>query len=157
MNPSVLDVVLYLFETYLEDCEEPPPRAVLEGALRSGGFPETTVAQALDWLETLEERQDHLAPGAIQANTQRIFAGPELTRLSAQARGFLLHLEHIGVLDPAQRELVIERLFALDEDEVGIEEVQWVVLLTLFRQPGQEAAFARMEDLLYADLGSAAH
>lgn len=157
MNPSVLDVVLYLFENYLEDCDEPPPRAALEGMLHSGGFPESTVTQALDWLETLEARQDDPPPGTRHTGTHRVFTGPELDRLSPRARGFLLHLEHVGVLDPAQRELVIERLLALDEEEVDVEEVQWVVLLTLYRQPGQEAAFARMEDLLYADPDAAAH
>lgn len=157
MNPSVLDVVLYLFENFLEDSDENPPRAALEGALRSGGFPEPTVTQALDWLETLETCQDSPPPGAVGPGTQRIFAGPELARVTSRARGFLLHLQHIGVLDATQREIVIERLLALDEEEVDVDEVQWVTLLTLFRQPGQEAAFARMEDFLYADLDTAEH
>jgi len=157
MNPSVLDIVLYLFENVLEDASEQPPRAAMESMLRSGGFPEPTVTQALDWLETLEARRDGSLPGRARPGTLRIFAGPELVRIDPRARGFLLHLEHIGVLDAAQRELVVERLLALDEEEVGVDEVQWVTLLTLFRQPGQEEAFARMEDFLYTDIEAAEH
>lgn len=157
MNPSVLDVLLYLFENYLEDADEPPPRAALEQMLHSGGFPEPRVHQALDWLDMLAERQESPAPGATRHGLLRVFAANELARFSAEARGFLLHLEQIGILEPSQREVVIEHLLALDDESVGIDEVKWVVLITLFRQPGQEAAFARMEDLLYADLAAAAH
>ena len=49
----------------------------------------------------------------------------------------------------AQRELVIDRLVALDADDIGIEQMKWVVLMVLFSQPGQEDAFERMEDLVY--------
>lgn len=157
MNPTVLDVLLYLFEHYLEDAEEPPPRAALERMLYSGGFPEPRVRQALDWLDTLAERQESPAPGATRPGVVRVYADAELDRIGAAARGFLLHLEQIGVLEPAQREMVVEHLLALDDEVVGVEEVKWVVLITLFRQPGQEAAFARMEDLLYADLAATAH
>ncbi len=156
MNPTVLDVLLYLFEQHLEDAEESPPRPILEELLRDSGFPPLIITQALDWLEALAHEQQRSSPLAITGSSHRVFAEFELARLNAEARGFLLHLEQIGVLDPAQREVVIERLMALDEGS-GIEEVKWVVLLTLFRQPGQEAAFARMEDMLYADLELTAH
>ncbi|MGH8126990.1 MAG: DUF494 domain-containing protein [Gammaproteobacteria bacterium] len=157
MNPSVLDTVLFLFENYLEDCEEPPQRATLEQVLRSGGFPEPTVHRALDWLEVLEAPEREFAPEAFGAGACRIFNAQECARLTAQARGFLLYLEQVEVLDPVLRERVIERLLALDDEIVDIEEVQWVVLLSLFRRPGQEAAFAQMEDLLYADMADLAH
>lgn len=152
MNPSVLDTVLFLFENYLEDCDEPPQRATLENVLRSGGFPEPTVHRALDWLEVLDEPEQEFAPDTFGAGSCRIFSMQECARLTTQARGFLTYLEQIGVLEPALRERVIERLLALDDGVADIEEVQWVVLLSLLRRPGQEAAFAQMEDLLYADL-----
>lgn len=157
MNPTVLDVLLFLFEHYLADADEPLPRQTLERTLQSSGFPDSSVVQALDWLEALAARQDRPAAGAMRADTQRVFNEEELVRLSVEARGFLMQLEHTGILEPAQREVVIEHLLALDTHIAGVDEVKWVTLLTLFRQPGQEAAFARMEDLLYADLAAAAH
>ncbi|MGH8427196.1 MAG: DUF494 family protein [Gammaproteobacteria bacterium] len=157
MNPSVLDVLLYLFEHYLDDADEPPPRATLERMLHSGGFPASRVSRALDWLEALAAREETPTPGAARAGVLRVFADAECERLDTEARGFLLHLEQCGILEPAQREIVIEHLLTLDDEPAGIEEVKWVVLITLFHQPGQEAAFARMEDLLYADLAATAH
>ncbi|HVJ29683.1 MAG TPA: DUF494 family protein, partial [Gammaproteobacteria bacterium] len=64
---------------------------------------------------------------------------------------YLLHLEQIGILQPAQREIVIDRLLALDNDETDIEQTKWVVMMVLFSQPGRQDAFAQMEDLVYAD------
>lgn len=150
MNPTVLDVLLYLFEQHLETNEEPPERPVLEGLLQATGFPKFTVRQALDWLEALASQQEQLSPMSPQTQSLRVFSASECQRLEPDARGLILHLEQTGVIDSARREIVIERLMALDEVS-GTEEVKWVVLLTLFRQPGQEAAFARMEDMLYAD------
>lgn len=157
INPSVLDTVLYLFENYLEDCEETPQRSTLESVLHSSGFPEPTISQALDWLEVLDGPADEPAAEAFGTESHRVFGPLECLRLTAEARGFLLYLGRIGVLDPAQRERVIERLLALDSEEVDMEEVQWVVLLSLYRNPGQEAAFAQMEDLLYAEMAEFAH
>lgn len=157
INPSVLDTVLYLFENYLEDCEEPPQRATLEDVLHSSGFPETTVRRALDWLEVLDAPEDELVAEAFTTGASRVFSTQECMHLTPEARGLLIYLEQLGVLDAVQRELVIERLLALDNDEVDTEEVQWVVLLSLFRRPGQEAAFAQMEDLLYAEMAEFAH
>ena len=45
----------------------------------------------------------------------------ELEHISADCRGYLLQLEHEGILSPLQREIVIDRLLALDGDEVWLE------------------------------------
>ena len=38
---------------------------------------------------------------------------------------------------PTQREIVIERLLALDTEELSLEQVKWVVLMVLSCQPGR--------------------
>jgi len=53
--------------------------------------------------------------------------------------------------------LVIDRLLALDAEELDIEQVKWVVLMVLFTQPGQEAAYFRMEDLVFDSRPDAVH
>jgi Smg protein len=58
-------------------------------------------------------------------------------------------LERLGVLSPQQREIVVDRMLALDADELDTEQLKWVVLMVLSSQPGQEQAFARMEDFVY--------
>jgi len=58
-------------------------------------------------------------------------------------------LERSGILSPQQREIVIERLLALDASELDVDQLKWVVLMVLSSQPGEELACARMEDLVF--------
>jgi Smg protein len=149
MKESVLDVLMYLFESYVDSQDEPEPnRHELKQELGRAGFHDREIERALDWLDGLN------ASGAGNApkNTAfRVFDSAEQERLDAMSRGYLLQLEQIGILQPAQRELVIDRLLALDNDEIDVEQTKWVVMMVLFSQPGQQDAFAQMEDLVYAD------
>ena len=74
---------------------------------------------------------------------------------------FAVGLRHeavtLGDKSVAQRELVIDRLMALEADEIDIEQVKWVVLMVLFSQPGQESAYAQMEDLVFEERSDALH
>ena len=54
--------------------------------------------------------------------------------LTAEARGFLLFLESAGVISLLQRELIIERVVALDEPAVDLDKVKLIVLMVLWNQ-----------------------
>ena len=87
----------------------------------------------------------------------RIYARSERARLDAEGRGYMMYLEQIGILSPHQRELVIDRLMALDSEEIDVDDIKWVVLMVLFSQPGEESAYARMEDLVFDDRAWVVH
>jgi Smg protein len=156
MNDSVLDILIYLFENYLDTEDEPQPsRDHLRDELESAGFAESGIDRALEWLEGLAAES---APvGDAEARSFRVFSGYEQERLGVEVRGYLLHLENIGILTTQQRELVIDRLLALEAEETDIEQVKWVVLMVLFSQPGQEQAYQRMEDLVFEGQSGALH
>jgi Smg protein len=154
MSETVLDVLMYLFETYSEqdlDKEPEPDQNLLREELLLAGFGEPEVDRALDWLDGLSPR--HLEPfAALPAERSiRLFNPFELSRLDVECRGYILYLEQIGILTPVQRELVVDRLVALGAGDIDVEQVKWVVLMVLFSQPGQEKAFARMEDLVFEE------
>jgi Smg protein len=150
MKETVLDVLMYLFESFVDSEEEPEPnRNELKEELERAGFGDREIERALDWLDGLNSTAD--ASAAPQSAAIRIYDRFEQERLDAAARGYLLHLEQIGILLPVQRELVIDRLLALDSEEVDIEQIKWVVMMVLFSQPGQREAYAQMEDLVFAE------
>lgn len=156
MESNVIDVLMYLFEHYLyEDTELKPDHDALRIELEESGFRRKEIAQALEWLTTLEARRTQ-SVGAHSPRALRIYTREELERLDDNCRGFLLALEQNGVLGAQTRELVIDRVMALG-DEVGIEQLKWVILLVLFGQPGQEAAFAWIHDLVYETMGGHLH
>jgi Smg protein len=150
MKESVLDVLMYLFESYVESHDQPEPsRSELKIELGRAGFHDREIERALDWLDGLNATG--VASGASYGTALRVFDAAEQERLDAASRGYLLQLEQIGILQPSQRELVIDRLLALDSEEIDVEQTKWVVMMVLFSQPGQQDAFAQMEDLVYAD------
>jgi Smg protein len=150
MKESVLDVLMYLFESYVDSTDEPEPdRSEIERELGRAGFHAREIARAFDWLDGLHDAG--ATASAPQGTAFRVFDPAEQERLDAASRGYLLKLEQIGILKPAQREIVIDRLLALDSEEIDVEQTKWVVLMVLFSQPGQQEAYARMEDLVYAD------
>jgi len=159
MKESVLDILIYLFENYFDaelESEPEPDRGTLKDELERAGFAERDVERALEWLEELS--QDSSRAGMLPTSRAiRIFDSSESARLDVECRGYILHLENIGILSPAQRELAIDRLLALNAEEIDIDQVKWVVLMVLFSQPGQETAYSRMEDLVFADQTDVVH
>jgi len=150
MSDTVLDVLLYLFETYSEHEPEAANQDVLREELLKAGFGEPEVDSALDWLDGLNDSSAPFA-GVPGDRSIRVYNNVELRRLDLECRGYLLYLEQIGILSAAQREVVIDRLMALGSGTVDKEQVKWVVLMVLFAQSGQEAAFSRMEDLVFEE------
>jgi len=150
MKETVLDVLMYLFESFVDSEDEPEPdRNELREELEHAGFGEREIDRALDWLDGLNPAGNIAADYSPMAI--RVYDPIELERFDSSCRGYLLHLEQIGILAAAQRELVIDRLLALDSDEIDVEQIKWVVMMVLFSQPGHEQAYAQMEDLVFAE------
>ncbi len=152
MTGSVLDILIYVFDRYmLEEVPEVPEREHLARDLERAGFAQANVERALDWLAELATERDRSSATleeGVAGTAVRIFSDGELARLSTECRGFLITLQRLGILSAWQREIVIDRMLALDADELDTEQLKWVVLMVLSSQPGQEAAFQRLEDLV---------
>ena len=156
MKESILDVLLYLFEHYFtDDADLVRDRDSLRSGplfdeLGKAGFSPAEINKAFEWLDALAQQRP--SASAPRANGPvRVFFGPELDKLDVECRGFLLFLEQHGVLDADQRELVLDRAMALDQDEIDLDDLKWVVLMVLFNQPGSEAAYAWMETQMFED------
>lgn len=159
MKENVLDLLMYLFEHYMEDEPGLPPepqRADLQLKLLEAGFEPDEIQRAFHWLEGAID-QATPAPRDQRASSVRIYTDQEQQRLDLECRGFLLQLEEIGILSGETRETVIDRVMALDEDDMDLDRLKWVILLVLFARPGQEAAFAWMEDLVFDNYAGLIH
>jgi Smg protein len=157
VKDNVLDLLIYMFDNYMSTDDEPrPDRKTLKLELDKAGFVEPDIGRALEWLDGLAGEQRGKVAEAT-ARAVRVFSGQEIQRLDTDVRGYLMHLENLAILSADQRELVIDRLMALEADEIDIEQVKWVVLMVLFSQPGQESAYAQMEDLVFEERTDALH
>ncbi len=159
MKETVLDVLMYLFDNYIEeDIEISPDQDLLKTQLVEAGFGDHQVNKAFDWLDglALQKENNELAKMADKKSL-RLFSDEELEKLNAECRGFLLYLEQAGVLGNDERELVIDRVMALETDEIDLQQLKWVVLMVLFNQPDKEAAIAWMEDIVMDDINTNLH
>ena len=160
MKETVLDVLMYLFDNYIEeDIELNPDQESLKVQLRQAGFVDHQVDKAFNWLEGLTLQEENLEELSSTEDTPslRIFSDVEIEKLGVECRGFLLFLEQAGVLSANDREHVIDRVMALDIDGIDLRQLKWVILMVLFNQPGKEAAFAWMEDIVMDDVNAILH
>jgi Smg protein len=158
MNESMVDVLIYLYENYMDGDGHPPiDQDDLEEELSQAGFSSDDIRKALNWLDELvaEAEVPHYHPHHL--GSMRVYSRDECARLDLAARGLLLFLEQNGILDSVSRELVIDRVLAIDHANVTVDEVKWIVLLVLLNRPGQEAAFSQMEDMVYNEAPAQLH
>ncbi len=159
MKETVLDVLMYLFDNYIEeDIEISPDQDSLKTQLVEAGFGDHQVNKAFDWLDGLAlQKENNESVKMADKKSLRLFSDEELEKLNAECRGFLLYLEQAGVLGNDERELVIDRVMALETDEIDLQQLKWVVLMVLFNQPDKEAAIAWMEDIVMDDINTNLH
>ncbi|MCP4767776.1 MAG: DUF494 domain-containing protein [Gammaproteobacteria bacterium] len=160
MKEGVIDVLMYIFSSYADQDENlPEDRDGIDADLRAAGFDPLEIDKAFEWLDGLAQVEDDSA-SAQSASSTRVLAPEESARLAYSAHGFLLFLEQSGVLTPKLREMVINRVMALDsESEVDIEELKWVVMMVLFNSSDEhdENALMHYEDIVFADQPAVFH
>ena len=147
MKENIFDVLMYLFENYMEEeIELPPDSDVIRTELEEAGFQSLEVSKAFDWLDSLSLERT-IKPTITSAF--RIFCQQETEKLDLECRNLIMFLEQNGILNSASREIVIDRAMALENEEISMEKLKWIVLMVLLSQPDEEIAFSRMEDIVY--------
>jgi len=158
MKENVLDVLMYLFETYIEtESDSESSHNNLRIDLIKAGFKNNEIDKALDWLDGLTKGNAGTIGKLHDNNANRIYNDIERNHLDSNCRGFICHLEQINILSAPQRELLIDRLLALGINKIDIDQIKWIVLMILFSQPGQESAYTKMEGLLFDSKGDFFH
>ena len=107
MKETVFDVLVYLFENYMDGESEPADADTLRDELMQVGFPEAEIEKAFDWLDALADgRHEGADPVPGQVHPMRYYLPREMDRMDVECRGFLLFLEQSGILDVNSREVV---------------------------------------------------
>lgn len=128
------DVLVYVFEN-CQQTEVAYDSERVAKKLSAAGFEDSDISEALHWLAgVLQSPQSDLDNLPDAQRSFRAFAPRELAKLDAHCRGFLLTLEHSGILNPRTRELVIERSLAASGDSLTLEQMKLIVLMVLWNQ-----------------------
>jgi len=159
MKENIFEVIMYLFENYMDDNSELySDQESLSVELKQAGFLSSEINKAFDWLEGLVSLKEKTLPHAIPNKLSiRLFNQTEQKKLSMDCRGYLLRMEQFNIINEVTRELVIDRCMALETDDFTLDHLKWVVLLVLFNQPDQEDAFLWMEDVIMDPVATVLH
>jgi Smg protein len=130
----MFEILEYLVENYFHSGDYPDAQT-LSRRLTAAGFENEEISAALDWLSALEIAGRGGVPDCFASSGGfRVYAEQELAKTTAETRGFLQFLQDAGILTAPQRELVIERVSALEEPGIALERVKLIVLLVLWNQ-----------------------
>jgi len=130
----MFEVLVYMFENYFE-ADIRPDQNTLSKELFAAGFDQEDINGAFDWFSALDEMTEQAGTSAAGHGLGlRVYAEVEAKKINAESLSFMMFLEQAKVLNPAQRELVIDRAMALPQSEVSIEETRWIVLMALWNQ-----------------------
>jgi Smg protein len=155
----MFEILMYLFENYMDGgVALNADQDTIMSELEQAGFHRLEIDRALDWLDGLNRVQETVQIGAqLTSRAIRHYSYEESEQLGSEGRGFLLYLEQLSVLDPVTREVVIDRLMALDPREVDLGRIKWVVLIALFNQPDKKSALSLLQDMILSDAFDVLH
>ena len=145
------DILVYLFEN-CQQAELAYDRERVAKKLSAAGFEDADISEALHWLAGVSRTPLGVREPLPDARASfRAYAPRELAKLDAACRGFLMTLEHSGILNAETRELVIDRALAAAGDMLILEQLKLVVMMVLWNR---ELPTSR---LLAEDLFTAPH
>jgi len=133
----MFDVLVYLYETYYRPDACPDSEALVK-KLSAVGFEEEEISKALGWLtdlaETTNEFSDNYPQQTAFSFGIRIYAQQEMDVLGTEAIGFLQFLESAKLINPIQREIIIERALAISDSQVSLDKLKVIVLMVMWSQ-----------------------
>ena len=130
MNERVLVIVTIIAQYILSDLDF-PAESDLVNELLASGFAADEINAAFLWMERLNhDPVERLAP-TFRPPTYRVFAPEESRLLSLEARGFLVRLRLLGLIDETLFEEMIQRATTDASDELGLDEIKIVAAQTL--------------------------
>ncbi len=131
MRERVLAIVSIIAQYVLESREQLTDSDIVEELLAEG-FEADEIDAAFSWMENVSLHQGSSPPSSLTLPTQRIFTAEETRNLSGEARGFLIRLRGLGLIDDGAQEEIIDRAMQIAEDEVSLKEIKTITALTLF-------------------------
>lgn len=92
------------------------------------GYSESELSMALSWLNTKMQKQSEECQSVSPLHGSiRVLHPVERMMLNAEAYGYLLHLEHLGLIEKDQIETIIEKAIASGKSEITIHDIKMML------------------------------
>jgi Smg protein len=129
----MFEILMYLFESYFDAGSYPEPDK-LSRKLSAAGFEGEEISEALTWLSALQQQNPENYPASLEHAGLRHFASLELQRIGFAARQFLLFAEQQHMISVVEREMIIDRAVALQQENLGLDKLKLIMLMVLWNR-----------------------
>jgi Smg protein len=129
----MFEILMYLFESYFDAGSYPEPDK-LSRKLSAAGFEEEEISDALTWLSALQQQTPDNYPADLRHNGVRCFAELEKQRIGDEARQFLVFAEQQHMISAVEREMVLDRAIALQQESLGVDKLKLIMLMVLWNR-----------------------
>ncbi len=131
MRERVLAIVSIIAQYVMEEHDQLSETDIVEELLAEG-YETEEIDAAFSWMENLSMLTAAKEPLALAAPTNRVFSPDEMRALAVDARGFLIRLRTLGIIDDDLQEEILDKALQVAEDEVSLKEIKAISALTLF-------------------------
>ena len=142
----MFEILMYLFESYFDAGSYPAPDK-LTRKLSAAGFEGEEITEALTWLSALQQQNTESYPASLEHAGQRHFAELEQQRIGFEARQFLLFAEQQHMISAVEREMIIDRAVALQQENLAVDKLKLIMLMVLWNRQ-KEIGPLLVEELL---------
>ncbi|MDO8811837.1 MAG: DUF494 domain-containing protein [Gallionella sp.] len=129
----MFEILMYLFESYFDAGSYPEPDK-LSRKLSAAGFEGEEISEALTWLSALQQQNPDSYPDTLEHAGLRHFADLELQRISLEARQFLIFAEQQKMISAVEREMIIDRAVALQQENIKLDKLKLIMLMVLWNR-----------------------
>ncbi len=128
-NHGFLDILAYLVESYVDFHKASftfDPDMLID-ELAGAGFEEPQILDALQWLIDLRDTSLN-ALASSHHPTWRIYTEDEKQKMGVDIIRLLTLMERDDIINHAIREMVIDRIMALNEQHIDVAHIKWIML-----------------------------
>ena len=131
MRERVLAIVNLIAQYFLEE-QEPKSENDLVEELLAIGFEADEIDAAFCWMENQTLSPARPEELTVPVTSHRVFSGEEQRMLASEARGFLVRLRSVGILDEELFEEIVQKSVEMSDEEVSLREIKTITVLALF-------------------------
>jgi uncharacterized protein Smg (DUF494 family) len=134
MRDRILEIVLLLIDYLQEQREYLTDIDDISSQLETLGYSDHEISTAYNWL--LERYgagpEEHFRSFPKMHLSNRVLTPGERRLLTCRAHGFLIRLIHMGIIDDARFEVILDRLAALDQQPATLAQTKLVTSAVVF-------------------------
>lgn len=131
MNERVLSIVTIIARFILSGHDIPGESDLVENLI-SAGFEAEEIDAAFRWMEQLSLNPAARLEPCFRPPTQRVFSPEEMRLFSLEARGFLIKLRSLGLVEELVLEEIIAKAGAEAREMVSLDEIRQLAAQILF-------------------------